>query len=136
MIVDTSALVAILADEPGRAQMLAALADEPAVIPAPVCVEFMRVASGSRHRLREQAERLLARLIAYGCDVLAFSADHAAIAAAAEPIHGSGNATGGMLNLLDLMVYAVAKARNEPVLCTGKDFAATDIAIHPASRAS
>ena len=134
MIVDTSALVAILADEPGRAQMLLALADEPAVIPAPVCVEFMRVASASRHRQRDQAGHLLARLVTYGCDVLAFSADHAAIATAAEPIYGSGNATGGLLNLLDLMVYAVAKARDEPVLCTGKDFGATDIAIHPASR--
>jgi len=134
MIVDTSALVAILAGEPGSAPMLAALADEPGTIPAPVCVEFLRVASGVRHRLRQPAEDLLARLEQYGSSVLAFTVNHAKIAMAAEPIHGSGNATGGMLNLLDLMVYAVAKERGEPLLCTGKDFAATDIELHPASR--
>jgi ribonuclease VapC len=134
MIVDTSALVAILANEPGSAPMLMALADERGTIPAPVCVEFLRVASGSRHRQRQHAEDLLARLEQHGCTVLAFSAAHARLAMTAEPVHGSGNATGGLLNLLDLMVYAVAKARGEPVLCTGKDFAATDIALHPASR--
>jgi len=134
MIVDTSALVAILADEPGREPMLAALADEAGTIPAPVCVEFLRVASGSRHRLREHAENLLRRLEDYGCGILAFTSAHAKIASAAEPIYGSGNANGGMLNLLDLMVYAVAKERNEPLLCTGKDFAATDLELHPASR--
>jgi ribonuclease VapC len=39
-----------------------------------------------------------------------------------------------VLNLLDLMVYAVAKERGMPLLCTGNDFATTDLAIHPASR--
>ena len=39
-----------------------------------------------------------------------------------------------MLNLLDLMVYAVAKERGEPPLCTGNDFATTDLVMHPASR--
>lgn len=42
--------------------------------------------------------------------------------------------SGGVLNLLDLMVYAAAKDRDEPVLCTGRDYAFTDVGIHPASR--
>lgn len=37
--------------------------------------------------------------------------------------------------MLDLMVYVVAKERGEPLLCTGKDFAASDLRIHSASRA-
>src|SRR3546814_319382 len=65
---------------------------------------------------------------------LAFTADHAQIAIEAEPRYGSGNGNGGPLNLLDLMVYAVAKERGEPLLCTGKDFAATDVILHEASR--
>ena len=45
-----------------------------------------------------------------------------------------GNSKGGKLNLLDLMVYAVAKRTGRPILCTGRDFASTDADIHPASR--
>ena len=45
---------------------------------------------------------------------------------------GKGN--GGKLNLLDRMAYATAKHTARPVLRTGRDFADTDAAIHPASR--
>ena len=45
-----------------------------------------------------------------------------------------GNSKGGKLNLLDLMVYAVAKRTGRPILCTGRDFASADADIHPASR--
>ncbi len=36
--------------------------------------------------------------------------------------------------MLDLMVYAIAKTPDLPILCTGTDFSATDARIHPASR--
>lgn len=134
MIIDTSALIAVLGNEPGSDALAIALADEQGIIPAPVCVEFLRVASGARHRQRQEAEEMLVQLETHGCTVLAFTAAHAKLAVAAEPVHGSGNGTGGLLNLLDLMVYAVAKERSEPLLCTGKDFAATDIDLHAASR--
>lgn len=45
-----------------------------------------------------------------------------------------GMKNGGVSNLFDLMVYAAAKDRDEPVLCTGRDYASTDVSIHPASR--
>lgn len=134
MIIDTSALVAVLADEPESDSILAAMADEEGVIPAPVCVEFFRVANGVRHGKGDKAKQLLADLEEYGCSVVPFSELHAQIANEAEPLYGSGNGNGGPLNLLDLMVYAVAKERDEPLLCTGKDFAATDIILHAASR--
>jgi ribonuclease VapC len=134
MIIDTSALVAVLAGEDGSEPILAAIADERGGIPAPVCVEFLRVASGARHNLRDAARDMLVRLQHHGCSLLPFTAEQAAIAVAAEPRYGTGNGNGGPLNLLDLMVYAVARSRDEPLLCTGKDFAATDIVLHPASR--
>ena len=59
---------------------------------------------------------------------------HAEIASQANARYGSGNGQGGPLNLLDLMVFAVARERGEPLLCTGKDFAATDLTLHAASR--
>src|SRR3546814_20148468 len=77
---------------------------------------------------------MLAKFERRGCATLAFTHDHARIANEAEPLYGSGNGNGGPLNLLDLMVYAVARERGEPLLCTRKDFPVPDIALHKARR--
>ena len=134
MIVDTSALVAVLVREPGHEALLAALLEEPAVLPAPARLEFLTVARGDRFGLGEKAEALLDRLAAIGLETLAWSAEHASIAGDAQIAFGKGNGRGGTLNLLDLMVYAVAVSRGEPLLFTGRDFVATDVQVHPASR--
>lgn len=133
MIVDTSALAAILLREPGHETLLAAIAAQGGQLPAPARVEFLRVASGNRVDLAGPAEQLLNQLERLGLDTIAFTAEHASLAAAANARHGKG--MGGPLNLLDLMVLAVAQAREQPILCTGNDFRATGAAIHPASRA-
>lgn len=135
MIVDTSALIAVLTGEPGHENLLAALLDEPIILPAPARLEFVIVARGDRFGLGEQAEALLDRLSMLGMETLAWTADHAATAATAQIAYGKGNGRGGALNLLDLMVYAVGKESHQPLLCTGHDFAATDAILHPASRA-
>lgn len=134
LIVDTSALVAILTREEGAEIFLDALETEAAVLPAPARVEFLRVASGSRLQLAVQAAQLLAEWEDGGLTTIPFDARHAKIASEANALYGSGNGRGGPLNLLDLMVYSVAKERGEPLLCTGKDFAATDIELHASSR--
>lgn len=78
------------------------------------------------------------RLTNLGMFTLPWDAKHVAIAATAQPLYGNGNGNGngrgGKLNFLDLMVYAVAKERGEPLLFTGRDFATTDVEVHPASR--
>src|SRR3546814_9528962 len=71
------------------------------------------VASNQRFGLRAEAEDMLAKFERRGCATLAFTHDHARIANEAEPLYGSGNGNGGPLNLLDLMVYAVARERSE-----------------------
>lgn len=134
MIVDTSALIAVLTGELGHEKLLAALLDESAIPPAPARLEFLTVARGNRLGLAKQAEALLDRLNRLGMETLAWTADHAATAASAQIAYGKGNGRGGTLNLLDLMVYAVARQSNTPLLCTGRDFARTDAAIHPSSR--
>ena len=134
MIVDTSALIAVLTQEPGWEELRAALVDEPVRLPAPAMVEFMRVASGERLGLADRALALLDECEAIGMDVLEFTGMHAKLAAQAIAVHGKGCGSGGTLNLLDLMVYAVAQERGEPLLCTGKSFAATDLTLHAASR--
>lgn len=134
MIVDTSALIALLAGEDGHEKILRALTEEEAALPAPALVEYRRVAARAPHLSDYAAETLLTNLLARRLRVLPFTAEHARVAAAANRIYGSGLGHGGTLNLLDLMVYACAKVERRPILCTGDDFAATDALIHPASR--
>ncbi|MCA3254166.1 MAG: type II toxin-antitoxin system VapC family toxin [Alphaproteobacteria bacterium] len=134
MIVDTSALMAVARGEPGHEPMLAALLREPGVIPSPVLVEFHRVAARFGNRLDADDEGLIEDLLAGPIRVEPLSEVAARAAVAANPRFGSGNGHGGKLNLLDLMVYGAAVTSGRPILCTGRDFAATDAEIHPASR--
>ena len=103
-------------------------------IPAPVLVEFRCVTALGGNRSDPEIDAFLAELIRSGIVVSAFNASHADEAAVANDLYGSGNGRGGLLNMLDLMVYAVARTLRLPILCTGKVFAATDAILHPASR--
>ena len=131
MIVDTSALVAIFKREPGYELLRDAIGLEGGNLPAPALVEYMLVTSTARFA---DANVLMATFREQGLVTQHFTAEHAAIAAEANLRFGKGNGRGGVLNLLDLMVYAVAIDYGEPLLCTGKDFATTDIELHAASR--
>lgn len=134
MIVDTSALVAIMTEEAGHMALRLAIADGQAAIPAPVVVELHKVAMSRGAEALDRAIRLLAAITDHGASIVPLSADAARLAAAAIPRFGTGNGVGGTLNLTDLMVYGTAMALRLPILCTGRDFAATDAPLHPASR--
>lgn len=136
MIVDTSALVAISLKEDRFEQLFEALFNGPAIVPAPVLVEFHRVTALRGNRRDPNAGALISGLVAGNTVVEPFTADDAELAAGANELYGTGNGRGGTLNMLDLMVYGMAKRLDRPILCTGGDFAATDISIHPASRVS
>ena len=135
MIVDTSALMAIVCDEQGVEDIVVALAGEPGLLPSPALVEFRRVCSRKSSSHVKKGEIILADLLARELAILTFTAAHAEAASDANGRYGIGVARGGTLNLLDLMIYACAKVERRPILCTGRDFAATDAALHPASRA-
>lgn len=134
MIVDTSAIAAIAIGERGCDQLLEAVLTEQSFLPAPAQAEFQRVAALRGPGFDAVASDLLLTLERAGLEIIPFDRTHAFIAAQANAAFGKGNGRGGLLNLIDLMVYAVAKQRQQPLLCTGRDFASTDIAIHPASR--
>lgn len=134
MIVDTSALAAIAFEERGADGLVDALLNERGLLPAPAQTEFQRVAALRGAGFEAIASDLLAKLEQAGLEVVPYDRAHAVIAAAAHAAYGKGNGRGGPLNLLDLMVYAVAKDRNLPLLFTGRDFVATDVLVHPASR--
>lgn len=131
---DTSALVALAKGEAGADLLKEALLPGTGLIPAPALTEFVRVMT-ERGRIANQAAANSMRIILeFGNDVIAYTAEDAKIASEANTAYGLGNGRGGTLNLLDLMVYAIAKRTGLPILCTGRDFLATNVDIHPASR--
>lgn len=134
MIVDTSALVAVLRREEGYEPILDALVRDESLIPAPVLLEFARVAAGVGNSPDPQAEALIDTLLGAQASVLPFETEAARHAAEANAAHGRGNGRGGLLNILDLMVLGCARAEGRPILCTGRDFAASGADLHPASR--
>ncbi len=134
MIVDTSALVAITLGERHAEELFGALKEGRGFIPAPVVVEFHRVTSDSGNTLNRLVVELIDELKAQGFTVQPFDETAASFASVANAKYGSGNGKGGKLNMLDLMVYGTAKALDLPILCTGRDFAATDAPLHRASR--
>ena len=134
MIVDTSALVACILEEEGHIKILNALQTEVGFIPTPVIVELHRVTKLSGNQLNTNTLSLITTLLDRRITILPFDVASAEIASSANALYGSGNGKGGKLNMLDLMVYGAAKAMKLPILCTGRDFAATDALLHQASR--
>ncbi|WP_043341150.1 type II toxin-antitoxin system VapC family toxin [Belnapia moabensis] len=125
MIVDTSALMAILRDEPDAALYGAALTTATTVaISAATLVEATMVAEG---RTGQPMEDRLGRLLGQAkAEVVSFTAEHAALAADGWRRFGKGRHPAG-LNLGDCFAYALARHRNEPLLFKGDDFARTDV---------
>lgn len=134
MIVDTSALIAIASNEEGWEALRSALFGEPALLPAPVIVEFNLVTSVSGNAPDVPAQRLLSSALSRSVAVHPFTAEDAALSIDAHRVYGRGNGRGGKLNMLDIVVYCMAKRLDRPILCTGRDFASTDARIHPGSR--
>ena len=134
MIVDTSALVAVVRVEVGRDRILTALLEDEGIVPTPVLVEFERVTALAGNAPDPDARELLRLLFEGRISSAPFTAADALIASDANARHGTGNGRGGSLNMLDLMVYGMAVRADRSVLCTGKDFGATGIGLHPASR--
>ena len=125
MVIDASAIVAILFDEPERARFAAAIdASALRLLSAVTFVETTLVVEGRKGR---QAERMVDRFVEDGdIEVLPVTIEHAQLASAAFRAFGKGRHAAG-LNLGDCFAYALAKASGEPLLFKGDDFAKTDI---------
>lgn len=134
MIVDTSALAAIVLAEPGWEALRAAIARSECVIPSPVILEMKLAMTKHGEAISAGANKLLDRLLRAGAVLATYEPRHAILSRSASDVYGKGNGRGGLLNFGDLLVYAIAKERGEPLLCTGRDFASTDLELHPASR--
>ena len=127
MIVDTSALVSIAMDEPNALDLLHKLHQAPA--------RFMSVASAVEACLvlvgllgdggRSDLDALLRHLKIV---LVPVDAEQCSVAQEAGVRFGKGRYRAA-LNFGDCFSYALAAVRNDELLCTGNDFAQTDIAV-------
>ena len=122
MVVDTSALMAILLGEPEADACIAALeADDDLVISAGTVAEALIVAN--RRNVGEEMGRLLDNL---GFQIVTVTQASAQRVAAAYEAWGKGIHRAS-LNFGDCFAYETAKERKAPLLYVGDDFSQTDI---------
>lgn len=125
MIIDSSALVAIVMSEPGHEELLArVLSAAPVGLPAPAFAETAFVLS--RLTGGDPQPHLVKLLEALDIQIIPFTERHAQLAVSCFLTFGKGRHPAS-LNFGDCLVYAVAKAAGEPLLFVGNDFARTDL---------
>lgn len=127
MIIDSSALFAILLQEPEAERIVRAIALDPVrLMSAPTWLES---SIGIFLRAREEGLRDLDLLVAkYHIEVVAMTPKQGELARRAFKQYGKGIHS-ARLNFGDCMVYALAKDTGEPLLFKGEDFSKTDIAV-------
>jgi ribonuclease VapC len=127
MVIDTSAVVAILRSEPAAPRLTAALdADPVRRMSAATLVETGIV---MLTRYGEHGEREVDLFVQRAAiDVIAVSEEHAELARGAYRQYGKGRHPAG-LNFGDCFSYALAAALDEPLLFVGDDFSKTDIKV-------
>jgi ribonuclease VapC len=126
VIIDTSAIIAILRDEPDAIAYARAIAD------ATICrvsavnfVESAVVIDASRDPIATRRFDDFVKEAKISVEPL--TVDQAQIARAAYRDFGKGSGHRARLNFGDCFAYALSKALSEPLLFKGSDFAYTDI---------
>ena len=125
MVIDPSALITILSQEPERPKFEHSLRLAPSrLLSAPGFVETSIVVLSRRG---EAGLAVLYELLAdLRIETVPLSADHAARAIDAFRRFGKGRHPAG-LNFGDCFSYALAQATGEPLLFKGDDFSQTDV---------
>ncbi len=126
IVVDSSALIAILLEESDHRAFIKVIAsNEDVIIAAPNALEAVMVAVGKLGEAgRQKIEALLAES---GTRTVGMDAEHLAIAVEAFMQYGRGRNHPARLNYGDCMSYALAKSLDAPLLYKGGDFSKTDI---------
>ena len=123
MIVDTSALIAVLRGEPDAPLLLGAMLRESIVrISAGTLLET-RIVAEREGRGSSEVDELIAEV---GVDVVPTDVRQVGLAFDGFRRFGKGRHPAG-LNFGDLFAYALAKAGGEPLLFKGDDFGQTDV---------
>lgn len=127
MILDSSAVIAIILDEPERPAFVGVIAASGLVgVGSPTLVESGIVLA---RRLGADPERAIGDMLRdLQVTVVEFGAAHWQVALRAWDAYGKGRHP-ARLNLGDCMAYATAKVAGRPLLAKGDDFARTDIEL-------
>jgi ribonuclease VapC len=128
VIVDSSAIVAILLREAGWERLLAALtsSDEPPKVGGGTLVETGMVLVA---RLGIAGKTMLARFVQEaGLQVVPVTAEHWPVAVDAFLRYGKGRHPAA-LNFGDCLTYAACRVSDQPLLCVGDDFPKTDLSV-------
>jgi ribonuclease VapC len=125
MVVDTSAVIAILLGEPGKEFFVRVLVDDPKkmisafnALESAIVIEAKKGEAGGR-----ELDLLIHRA---RIEIIPLNGDQVELALTAWRKYGKGNHPAG-LNIGDCCAYALAKYSGEPLLFKGKDFSQTDI---------
>lgn len=125
MVIDSSALIAILFDEPERLELESLINSDPLRLISAVTKLEAGMVMVRQRGSAEPLDRLLATISAR---IIPFDDHQADIAREAFTRYGKGRHEAG-LNFGDCAAYALAVAEGEPLLFKGRDFSATDVEV-------
>jgi ribonuclease VapC len=129
IVIDSSAVVAILFQEPSATTLASRLAADPdRFMSVASYLETGTVLAGRRITDKLRAvDDLDAFLNEAGIALSPVDAGQARLALRARVTYGRGMGHGGLLNFGDAFSYALAKSLDAPLLFIGDDFATTDV---------
>jgi len=126
IVVDSSALVAILEEEPEAGHFLQIIRAASRRLASAVTVYETGIVIGARRGF-ESVPQIMALLAELGIEIVPFAEPHISEALDAYRRYGKGIHPKARLNLGDCAAYAFAKSMNAPLLFKGDDFSKTDV---------
>ena len=126
IVIDTSAFIAILLDEPERLSFNRCITDNQPAFTSAVSLQEAGMIMRSR-KGDIGVKDLFALLTTLRVQVSAYDEPQARAAIDAFARFGKGMGTAAKLNMGNCASYALAKTLNMPLLFKGNDFPATDI---------
>lgn len=125
MVIDTSAILAILLNEPERRSFNEKIEGDPVCLMS--AASYFEAAIIIDNRVGHDRGRDLKLLVVEaGIEIMPVTLEQAEIAREAYRRFGRGNHSAG-LNFGDCFAYALAKTSDEPLLFKGSDFSRTDL---------
>lgn len=126
MIVDSSAMIAVIKREPDWEKIAKTMDTTPTLeISAASYLETAIVVDNLRDPV--QSARLDDLILDMGMTVEAVTVEQARIARQAYRDYGKGSGSAAKLNFGDCFSYALARVKREPLLFKGDDFVHTDV---------
>ena len=125
MIVDSSALMAVVNEGAGADRLLEAAAGAQCRMSVATWLEVSIVADARSTAHGERLDRIIEAL---EIEIVPVSTREGEVARVAYRRYGRGSGSAARLNFGDCFAYALSVTSGEPLLFTGGDFAETDVA--------